>query len=39
MELGLSTDMFSKYIGGVFPTVYATGVSCLLQRAEEFVPS
>ena len=53
MELGLSTDMFSKYIGGVFSgeirscfrvlcvrssRVYATGVSCLSQRAAEFVP-
>ena len=53
MELGRSTDMFSKYIGGVFPTeirsyfqvlcvrssrVYATGVSCPLQRSDEFVP-
>ena len=53
MELGLSPDMFFKWIGGVFPTeirscfrvlcmrssrVYATGVSCPLQRSDEFVP-
>ena len=52
MELGLSTDMFSKYIGGVFSgeirscfrvlcvrssRVNATGVSCPLQRSDEFV--